>query len=217
METKTLKLDTAAVRTALESRASSRHALAIAQILGGLALTFLVPLIFAAGALIYSGTNGFLLVLVLFLVLMPIAFFFEWRTEGGYFMRRLREIQAGDGGWYWAISRDRTWRWHARQGAAQWELFLFAPRQVFAGFAKLRGMRMVALPDTSRAAEILAQLAASDRGIPVESLRRAGEHQLALSQALSYLLFYDWVGSGESGEKVWLLTQSREELKTVKP
>jgi hypothetical protein len=215
-----MKIELPVLQNALRRRAASRRWMAVGQIAGGLGASILIPAVLALLMLLgtrraigmstpLDWTACFLLIFVLF---MPVAYFLEWQTQGGFLMRKLLEIERSDGGWYAAITRDRTWRWHAREGAAQWEMLLFAPRMVFGGFAKLRGMRLVADAESDRTAETLGILVGLDHGVEISKLRRAGQTELGLSRVLSYLMFYDWVGVSENGMKVWALTASREEL-----
>jgi hypothetical protein len=223
MDSSQKRIELPLLQDALRQRAQSWKRTAIAQIAGGLAATVLIPAIAAVfmsigfhrvtgwgmrhGAL--EWTTSFILAFVVF---MPVAYFLEWQTQGGFLMKKLWEIEHSDGGWYEAVTRDRTWRWDARAGIAEWEILLFAPRMVFGGFAKLRGTRLLAGADPARTAEILGLLLGSDHGIEIATLRRRGEDQLALSRAISSLLFYDWVGVSENGQKIWALTASRKEL-----
>ena len=218
-----LKTDFPTLRNALIKRAQTQRWLARGQIMAGLLATVLIPAVAAVFCAIgfnrhrawgnQPGTlDWWAWFVISFVVLMPLAYFMEWRTQGGFLMQKLSEIENSDGGWYEAVTRDRSWRWGAREGAAQWEIFLFAPRMVFAGFAKLRGIRMVAVADTTRAAEVLGVLIGQEHGVVVEGLRRASESPLAFSQVMSYLLFFEWVGASENGQKAWALTETREEL-----
>jgi len=203
------------VRAALEERVRGRRVGAIVEIGVGLVLTVVMPAVIATLGLMgsrgFGGPLGWMALFGLGLAMMPIAYVLEWMTQGGYLIRRLREIEASDGGWCQAIIRDRSWRWDARREAAQWELMLFVPRMVFEGFATLWGMRMVGAADVGEVANVLTELVSTEHGVQLEDLRGGGD-ELGLGRVISFLLFYEWVGVSEDGRKVWALSETREAM-----
>lgn len=142
---------------------------------------------------------------------MILAYIIEWQTHGTYVMRRLLEIKNDDGGWYEAITRDRTWRYDAMGAALQWELLLFAPRIVFRALTDERAILIVNAADRQVAADILSRLVMAGHGVELSVLERNIE-PLRFGRAVAYLLVHDIIGVGERANKIWLLTEARDEM-----
>jgi hypothetical protein len=92
------------------------------------------------------------------------------------------------------------------------ELFLVGPRFVLEGLGKLRGAKKLRGVSIDRAATIVADLRRFDTGVPIHQLAHEGEHVSAVVQPLAYLLFHDWVGISATGDRVWLLSESKRAL-----
>ena len=149
------------------------------------------------------------------LIMLPALYMLEIRTKGNYLGERVDEITPlppiargiftlGEFGAIAALATNpRT------TSTLFTELFLFGPRLVVDAIRQMR-LRMYARgADVRRAASILSTLVELRDGIPTEDLLRANESPRTLAPTLTYLLFHDWIGVGNSGGKVWLLTEAR--------
>lgn len=152
------------------------------------------------------------------LIMLPALYMLEIRTKGNFLAERVDEITPlppiargiftlGEFGAIAALaSNPRT------TSTLFTEVFLFGPRLVVDAFRQLR-LRMYARgADIRRAASILSTLTELHDGLPTEDLLRANESARTLAPTLAYLAFHDWIGVGNSGGKVWLLTEARRVL-----
>lgn len=92
------------------------------------------------------------------------------------------------------------------------ELLLFGPRLVVDAVRQIRTKLKTRGADLDRAAGVVAALLRQDQGVATVSLLRPGEQTEALLPTLGYLVFHDWVGVGDGGNRVWLLSDARRAL-----
>jgi hypothetical protein len=142
-------------------------------------------------------------------VLMGVAYVVEWRTRGEWLEGQLQDLGRSSG-WDWGT--DRFWRYERASGVVMMELFLWAPRMVFEGVARLRAARKAGEADRGRAAEVLEGLLVRDRGMEVATLRRRGERAESFARVMGYLALYEWVGMSEDGRRVWASSEGKEAL-----
>lgn len=152
------------------------------------------------------------------LIMLPGLYLLEIRTAGNYLSERVPDIAPlppvargiftlGEVGAIAALATNpRT------TSALFTELFLFGPRLVVGAFRQLRLRRYVRGADLRRAASVLGTLCELNDGIPAQDLLREGESSRALAATLAYLAFYEWIGVGNRGTKVWLPTEARRLL-----
>lgn len=97
--------------------------------------------------------------------------------------------------------------------AAGWvEIFLIAPRMILHASGHLRVARKLASVKAADCEMIVAKLLRHGSALPIGELVRPNEKLQDLTPRLAWLAFYDWIGVGEKGDRVWLHTQSRELL-----
>ncbi|HXE55141.1 MAG TPA: hypothetical protein VN541_19115 [Tepidisphaeraceae bacterium] len=97
------------------------------------------------------------------------------------------------------------------------EIFLFGPQMVIAAVRKMLIHRRASGANRKRIVEILSILMKLPSGAATDKMLAEGEAPDQLSRALSYLLFYDWIGISRDGTKVWALTETRREMKVPAP
>lgn len=148
-------------------------------------------------------------------VLLPALYLLEIRTSGNFLSERVEDLTPlppiARGiftiGQFGAIAALAT-NPRATSTLAT-EIFLFGPRLVVEAVRQLRLRRYARGADLKRAASILSTLSQLHDGIPTEDLLRRNESPQTLAPALTYLAFHDWIGVGNRGAKVWLLTEAR--------
>jgi hypothetical protein len=209
-----IMLDAGQARAALVRRERQRFWLAIGQLALGIGLTFILPMAISGlwfGNMWTRGLGTYQIVLLFCAVLMVIAYIVEWRTRGEWLVNQLRSIGPVD--MSWGTIRYRTFEFIG--WALVMEVYLWVPRMTFEGVDRLRAIGAIARVDRSRAVEILQKLHAEGRGLPVAALGQAREDAAAFSRLLAYLVFYDWIGASEKGDRAWLSTGAKEALAPI--
>ena len=152
------------------------------------------------------------------LVMLPALYLLEMRTAGSYLAERVTDIAPlppvargvftlGEVGAIAALATNpRT------TSTLFTEVFLFGPRLVLGAIRQLRLRRYARGADLHRAAAVLSTLRELTDGLPADDLLRERESSRALAPTLAYLAFYEWIGVGNRGAKVWLLTEARRVL-----
>ncbi len=92
------------------------------------------------------------------------------------------------------------------------ELFLTGPRFLVPGIRHLRARRSFKEIDQDFAALLVARVLTVSSAVPIKSLMTPGQPPEKLGKTLHWLAFYDWIGVGEKGQKVFLYSESREAL-----
>jgi len=215
--------DSARLIRLLRQRGSLFHVKTLFMILLGLPASLLGPVVVATlywlAAMPWGYSFDWMTVFGwTALVMLPALYILEIRTKGNYLSERVDEMTPlppiargiftlGEFGAIAALATNpRT------TSTLFTEVFLFGPRLVVDAIRQLR-LRMYARgADVKRAASILATLTELHDGIPTEDLLRANESARTLAPTLAYLAFHDWIGVGNSGGKVWLLSDARRVL-----
>ena len=152
------------------------------------------------------------------LIMLPGLYLLEIRTAGNYLSERVTDIAPlppvargiftlGEVGAIAALATNpRT------TSVLFTEVFLFGPRLVVGAIQQLRLRRYARGADLHRAAAVLGTLRELHDGIPAEDLIGENESARALAPTLAYLAFYEWIGVGNRGTRVWLLTEARRIL-----
>ena len=152
------------------------------------------------------------------LVMLPALYLLEMRTAGNFLAERVTDIAPlppvarrvytlGEVGAIAALATNpRT------TSTLFTEVFLFGPRLVTGAIRQLRLRRYARGADLRRAANVLSTLRELTDGLPADDLLCETESPRALAPTLAYLAFYEWIGVGNRGTKVWLLTEARRVL-----
>lgn len=224
-----LAADSAGVISLLSRRRWMKHILAIAGLLAGVPLCFLAPLFL--GSLFWFST-GMLNVWYPWLwfilgasaVVIPLLLRLEIQTAGDFLGHAVQSWNFGDderlawtaaaigaGGVYGAgIPGMRVDPRGATAGLM--EFFLLGPRLALSGFRHLVGTVRVRIPSLDIPANVVVLLLGHEKGVPVKLILRQFEDGHSLAKGLRWLTFYQWIGVGENGEKVFLFTDERESL-----
>jgi hypothetical protein len=152
-----------------------------------------------------------------FAVLIPLLFWTEWKSGGSYYTTEVlsRYGQSDDSrpfvtGFSDVDSLVNFVRRPRDPYIGLVELFLWGPRQILEAATTLRDVRGVAAVDRNRAAEILTLLQQRDHVDLKDLVSNGGSNT---SAAVSYLVFYDWIGISQDKARVWIETASRDALK----
>ncbi len=143
-------------------------------------------------------------------VLIPLLFWTEIRTRGGYF-----EDAAGSfGGGADGARSYGEYRVDQAQAAVAFytELLLSGPRFVLEGAGMRRRRGKVDEGLMMRAADVLRDLLSVGEGMTIGQLRREGEETEQLLAAIRYLEEHEWIGRSRDGKRVWLQTEGRLRL-----
>ena len=221
-------IDVGRIQTNLSRRVQFRRIRALTGILVGLPLCFLAPLMLGS---LFWFSSGMLFgwhpwtwfVFGSAVILIPLLIHLEVRTAGNFLGEAARDFatdkamdgramiglaMGGFGGA--ALARAAANPRAATSGIV--EFFLIGPRMLVPGFRHLRGAARMKGIDRARAAEVVTRLRSSSSGVAIKSLLSAGEAPESLGRTLHWLAFYDWIGIGEKGEKVFLFSESRARL-----
>jgi hypothetical protein len=213
--------DTASIRLRFKQRESFLAGGIATLLLIGVPMLFIGPL--ALASLFWFATLnlfgyypwtwffwGFVVILI------PLLFWTERRTRGGFLADTVIEAGGGSelpyllGGDLGLLISFATNPRVTMSGFI--EIFLTGPRFVLDAFEKMNRARRVRSVDQDRAAAIVADLLRTDRGVPIQSLVRPGERLATLDVSLAYLLFFDWIGLSKDRSRVWILTEARQRL-----
>lgn len=208
------RMETGKVQAAMGRRERGWWWLAVGQVALGVWMTLAVPLgmswvlelriLWRGGLGATWGTGA-----VVLGVAMAVAYLVEWRTRGEWLEGQLRDL-ATPSGLDWGT--DRFWRYERASGVFVIEMFLWVPRMVFEGVARLRAAGKAGLADRRRAAEVLGALLQRGRGTEAATLRRSGEAAEIFGRVMGYLMLYEWVGMSEDEQRVWASTEGKEAL-----
>ena len=158
-------------------------------------------------------TNIFL---VLVVTMVPLLLWTERRTQGTYFADTVISSGGASSVPYLAgpeLGMLISFATNPRVAASGFvELFLTGPRFVLEGLDKLRGAKKLRGVNVDRAVAIIVDLGHFDIGVPIQRLVHDGERVAAVVGPLAYLLFHDWVGISASGDRIWLLSESKRAL-----
>ena len=94
-------------------------------------------------------------------------------------------------------------------------VLLFGPRRLRQAMKRLRATLLFRRQTRERAAQVLRQMSAVDHSSAVHALLHASEQIQNLSPALAYLVFYDWIGTTQDTQHVWLSEETRSILRRV--
>jgi hypothetical protein len=225
--------DLAPILQKLQSRERGRALLRIMAFIFGLPLALVGPLVlgtmfwFACGML-YQWYPWLYFFLGTSVVAIPALFVTELRTAGNYLSEAVTPAEAKQA----AIAQNVKMAGTAmvpqmgntlalaavlaspRVSAAGFvEVFLTGPRLLLTAFRDTDMLKKLHGADLQLAAILLRQLLQARVGIPTKKLLRPGQTMKQIEQPLAYLVYYDWTGVAADGSKVWILTQSIEELK----
>ena len=210
-------------------RRERRHGLKIrAMLVFGGPLSFLGPLAVATMfwiALKYGfRSSGFAegvtwldLFVGLSVIMIPLLYGMEMRTQGG-FRTDLSDVIPVPGVALVMGSRGAVpiLMLNARATSSVFvEFFLLGPRLVLSGLRQRGLSRSVRLGDRQEAAAILERLSNRDDGIQTNGLLSESESVEKLLPTLAYLAYHQWIGVGETWQRLWLLTASRQVLATT--
>ncbi len=151
------------------------------------------------------------------IVCLPLLYHLEMRTRGRYLASVLDETDVsaqrgamfryGMGRELFAMGAIAANRRATSSLFVEW--FLVGPRLVLGGLRRLKLARAVGGVDRSSVARITRSLLKRDSGIAVADLE---DQHADLVPLLAYLTFHGWTGIGGSWERVWLYSESRQEL-----
>lgn len=151
-----------------------------------------------------------LLLLIVSLLLLPLLFWLDRRTNGQFFA----EAHVGETDLGRAHSRGE---WELRQtealSRAYTEIALTGPRLTREAFEQLRGKPMMDQPLRMVAAEVAAELYDAGEGVAVKSLLRPDRPAGVLLPAIRHLKRLDWVGLSAKRDRIWLSSVCRERLR----
>jgi hypothetical protein len=91
------------------------------------------------------------------------------------------------------------------------EMGLWGPRSILSGVRRISGRKAMTGADRNAAATIVANLLRGGDGLPTGAALKGVADALS-ADALTYLAYYDWVGISTSGDRVWLLSESKRAL-----
>lgn len=186
--------------------------------LGPLAIAtmFWMPLRRGFGFLNFAhGVTWLDLFVGLSMIMIPLLYYMEMRTEGTY--RADLDGAMGPRGGVLIFAPVGVFMVNPRIASSVFvEFFLFGPRLILSGLRQRGLSRSVRLDDRQKAAAILDRLLNRDEGINTHRLLSEGESFDHLHQSLAYLFYHKWIGVGEKWQRIWLLTESRRVL-TSKP
>lgn len=221
-------LDVGRIQTHLSRRVQLRRIRALLGMLLGLPLCFIAPLTLGSVFWLSSGMLfGWYPWSWFFFgsaaILIPLLFHLEVRTAGSFLSEAARDFstssetdsRAAVGLAIGGLTGSALIRAAANPRAATSgfvEFFLFGPRMILSGFRHLREAARMKGVDQVRAAEVVSRLLTSSSGVAIKSLLSAGEVPESLGRTLHWLAFYDWIGIGEKGDRVFLFTESRATL-----
>ena len=163
----------------------------------------------------FSGLRWLDLFVGLSMVMVPLLYHLELRTNGGY----RADLSKGAGGPTRFPALRATIFGPAGLfvdprpfSTALVECFLSGPRLVISALHRRRLAARLRLRNRTRAAEVVASLLARDEGVETHRILKAGETVKQLLPALAYLAFYQWTGVGENWQRVWLHSEARRVL-----
>jgi hypothetical protein len=91
------------------------------------------------------------------------------------------------------------------------ELFLWGPRQVLDAADKMVHVRLLRNASRLCAAGILVGLLKADHA-DIGQLKSQGQQAAEIAAALSYCVWFGWIGISKDGRRVWLDSDSRDLL-----
>jgi hypothetical protein len=146
---------------------------------------------------------------IAFIVVVPLLFWWERRTQGRYL-----EIAANENRGLFTGRPSSYGEWELRRHAAGWmfymELFLTGPRLIMDAAGRFRRWGRLELRDRESAAWVMGELLKYDQGIPVTHLDEQGLASERLRSAVAYLCFHDLADISKDGSRVWTASFARK-------
>lgn len=146
---------------------------------------------------------AFLLICAL---LLPLLFLLAWKLKGGVLDSSAETL-------------DSMGRYAARRVALPLvilEMSNIGPRMVLYGIQLQRGRRNTGSVNVERVAMALHTLAMFGEGISPAKLLRPGEAPAQLEPLLGFLMFHDLADISKIGDRVWLRSEAREKLNSMR-
>ena len=192
----------------------STHRLkSILLLIFGVPLCFIGPLLFTFFAWLSSLSRRhpwnfhfwpmFLLICAL---LLPLLFLLAGKLKGGVLDSSAETL-------------DSMGRYAARRVALPLvilEMSNIGPRMLLYGIQLHRGRQNTGGVSLERAAIALQTLAMFGEGVPPAKLLRPGEPPAQLEPLLGFLMFHDLADISTTGDRVWLRSETREKLNTMR-
>jgi MFS family permease len=205
------------------ARMMQRHALTTAGAVGLLATG--VGILLIAGAVVSSIICFVLISLtsrsfigwwgwyfVFLLAMVPLLFWEERRSRGGYLADRV-----GDFSPMHSSRGEYEMQNFEASVAVYTDMLLWGPRAILKGFATLRGERPLEQSGRfHRAAAVIRKLLEKDNALLVGQLLAPGETVEQLRPTLRWLDDHDYVGLSADGKRVWLSTDARRHFSNLR-